>query len=224
MKRGDLSMRPWLAASPAVSDHLITATWQKHGRGSPSRRDKHAYLGKQFVLVSLMQYLFFFLKCFWGNRCIWQSESLCVTYSVQFKVPLFLLSAGVGSHRGAVQPLHCRGSNCRGRQRERVWIFKPRVSDGPRVRRKTFLHLVTTPNNCHKIRCPQQYERSQANLAASPSEVKAMDHALKGSCNFEWITSATRFVVLWTSQTGEHREKRQRNCFTGNTLLEENTG
>ncbi len=59
-------------------------------------------------------------KYFWRKLCIWQSENLCcVTYSVQFKVPLFLLSAGVGSHRGAVQPLHCRGSDCSGRQRER---------------------------------------------------------------------------------------------------------
>lgn len=38
-----------------------------------------------------------------------------------------------------------------------------------------------------------------------------MDHALKGSFNFEWITSATGFVVLWMSQTREHREKRQRD-------------
>lgn len=46
------------------------------------------------------------------------SKNRCrVTYSVQFKVPsLPSLSAGVGSHRGAVQPLHCRGSDCRGRQ------------------------------------------------------------------------------------------------------------
>lgn len=101
-------------------------------------------------------------KYFWRKLCIWQSESLCnVTYSVQFKVPLFLLSAGVGSHRGAVQPLHCWGSDCRGRQREGE-ICQSEYWGSCHIRwtqseKETFLHLVTTPNKCYKMRRPQRY-------------------------------------------------------------------
>lgn len=38
--------------------HLITATWQKHSRGWPSRWDKHAYLGEQLALFSFIRNLF----------------------------------------------------------------------------------------------------------------------------------------------------------------------
>lgn len=126
---------------PPVFHRLITATWQRRGGRPPSRWDRQAYL-PPFTFV---WYLFFFLffEHFWRKLCIWQSEILCwVTYSVQFKVPLFLLhSAGIGSHSGAVQPLHCRGSDCRGRQRERerfdICILQPRPHQtDPRVRRR----------------------------------------------------------------------------------------
>lgn len=52
-------MGPQLPACPAVSYHLITATWPKHRRASPSRPDKYAYLGGgNMALVSFIQYLF----------------------------------------------------------------------------------------------------------------------------------------------------------------------
>lgn len=134
-------------------------------------------------------------KWFWGNLCIGQSESLCnVTYSVQFKVPLFLLSAGVGSHRGAVQPLHRRGSDCRGRQRDTELVscqwshqMHPEWEGKPSSTR-----LPPQTQQCHKMRRPHRYEWHHKNTPSkrqtggrrrgggysivSSSEEKAMDH------------------------------------------------
>lgn len=137
---------------PPVFHRLITATWQRRGGRPPSRWDRQAYL-PPFTFVWYL-FFFFFFEHVWRKLCIWQSEILCwVTYSVQFKVPLFLLhSAGIGSHRGAVQPLHCRGSDCRGRQRERerfdICILQPRPHQtDPRVRRR---HPSTrSSSTCH---------------------------------------------------------------------------
>lgn len=148
---------------------------------------------------------------------VFDRARVCVTYSVQFKVPLFLLSAGVGSHRGAVQPLHCRGSNCRGRQCEKsVNIQAPCISDGPRVRRSIFLHLVTTPNKCHKIRCPQQYEWdhrqkhfSHTTYIVTLWRKKAMNHALKGSFEF-WVDNISSKIFCTVDVTDQGAQKRDR--------------
>lgn len=45
-----------------------------------------------------------------------EARGLVVTYSTQFRS--LSSSAGIGSHRGAVQPLHRGGSDCRGSQRD----------------------------------------------------------------------------------------------------------
>lgn len=149
-----------------------------------------------FRLISVF---FLFFEHFWRKLCIWQSEILCwVTYSVQFKVPLFLLhSAGIGSHRGAVQPLHCRGSDCRGRQRERerfdICILQPRPHQtDPRVGRR---HPSTrSSSTCHhkqkKFKNPNTSPHTNRDITrrVGPSEGGAAFHALKGRfLNFEWI-------------------------------------
>lgn len=53
-----------------------------------------------------------------------EARGLVVTYSIQFRS--LSSSAGIGSHRGAVQPLHRGGSDCRGSQRDdfRAAYFK----------------------------------------------------------------------------------------------------
>lgn len=172
-------MGPQLPACPAVSYHLITATWPKHCRASPSQPDKHAYLvgwGGGGWPPSLSSSICF--KCFWGKLCIRQGEILCcVTYSVQFKVPLFLLSAGVGSHRGAIQSLHRRWSNCRGRQwggnYHQVGIFRFLLCKIDPEGKETLFYFVTTPN--HKVRDSQQGQETFFWVAWSCS---------RGGCSF----------------------------------------
>ena len=140
-------MRPRLAArhrrSSITSSQLPgRETWQtlaKPMRQTCLSRGKQLRPPLHFHLISV-----WFLLSTSEESCVFdRDEILCwVTYSVQFKVPLFLLpSAGIGSHRGAVQPLHCRGSDCRGRQRERemfhICILPPRPHQtDPGVRRR----------------------------------------------------------------------------------------
>lgn len=63
----------------------------------------------------------------------WARIGIELHTAYSLRSPLFLLlSAGVGSHRGAVQPLHCGGSDCRGRQWDsgRSFIRKPTTGVG----------------------------------------------------------------------------------------------
>ena len=225
---------------PPVFHRLIAATWQRRGGRSPSRWVRQAYPGENnrppplhFHLISV------FFEHFWRKLCIWQSEILCwVTYSVQFKVPLFLLpSAGIGSHRGAVQPLHCRGSDCRGRQRERerfdVCILQPRPHQtDPRVRRR---HPSTRSSSTVWVSSSQKnpntspHTNRDSTRRVGPSEGGAVFHALKARFFFFlfWVdlTPATRFecVVDVTDRVEGGRRRStergdrgtQEGCFSG---------
>lgn len=186
-----------------------------------------------FRLISVF---FLFFEHFWRKLCIWQSEILCwVTYSVQFKVPLFLLhSAGIGSHRGAVQPLHCRGSDCRGRQRERerfdICILQPRPHQtDPRVRRR---HPSTrSSSTCHH----KQKKLKNPNTSSHKQRYYSSGRPLRGRSRVSrtqrtffkfWVdlTPATRFecVVDVTDRveggrrSTERRDRgTQEGCFSG---------
>lgn len=131
---------------PPVFHHLITATWQRDMADARQADETDMLISGKTIAPPLHFHLIsvWFLLSTSEESCVFdRDEILCwVTYSVQFKVPLFLLpSAGIGSHRGAVQPLHCRGSDCRGRQRERemfhICILPPRPHQtDPGVRRR----------------------------------------------------------------------------------------
>lgn len=195
-------MGPQLPACPAVSYHLITATWPKHRRASPSRPDKYAYLGGEIWTSSLSSSICF--KCFWGKLCIKQGEILCcVTYSVQFKVPLFLLSAGVGSHRGAIQSLHRRWSNCRGDSKGGI-IMKSEYLGSYCARwiqreRKHYFYFLTTPN--HKVRDSQQGKETFFWVACSCS---------RGGCSFRTASKGKYFFYLRTTYQTITKDKVSR--------------